>query len=473
MAAANGSAAGNARATGGSLIRTLGPVVPALVAASSLLFPANHVGMGGGPARKGLVQGAGGPASTAGNTLAGLHCGGTGMTACEQPYPLLAAGHPVDWFFVFKLNAGAFPGCAGGDTRTCPYGGTKQTKATYAHFSQQFVYASSEAHTLQDGGNKCLGTTESDPVGATFDEVYNGNYHYVVWNDQPYGDPAKPCGAGPKATCSSSWGHSKGMLAWNDVGDGMVMQVSTPDWPLSGSAKHPRATDGNTLGCMNDNDVEVSQHFFALRLTEQDLVTVLAGLDNASVATDPGNLQVVNNGGPRQVSDAVSALVTGAKGDAVVTGMLSTGVGMISKPGKLQVPPWQMVSAELGGVSLHVANWWTQPDKIPDTTAGTAMNCMDGSLGPVGAVESATTGTWRGVSFGLLGGSNPNGNHAKVGVSISGADPYVIFGDMNQEGALNQPDCRKSQNGRGGTFYVLEDAALHDSVAGLIGVDGK
>ena len=31
-----------------------------------------------------------------------------------QPMPLLAAGHPVDWWFVFKFNAASFPGCARG-----------------------------------------------------------------------------------------------------------------------------------------------------------------------------------------------------------------------------------------------------------------------------------------------------------------------------------------------------------------------
>ncbi|ADW68927.1 deoxyribonuclease II [Granulicella tundricola] len=468
MAPAKVTKTASGTGTGGSLVRKLGPAAPILLAASSLLFPLHHPAPGAkGPVKTVAVPGAGGSASAAGNTLAGLNCGGTGKTACAQPYPLLAAGHPVDWFFVFKLNAQAFPGCAGGDTRTCPFGGTKQDSDKYAHFSQQFVYASSEAHTLQTGGNECLGTTEQDPVGATYDEIYNGSYHYVVWNDQPYGDPTKPCGVGD--SCSSAWAHSKGMLAWNDAGEGMVMQVSTPEWPLSGSAKHARAA-GGTLGCLEkDNDVEVSQHFFALRLTEPDLELVLAGLDNASIATDTTNLQVVNNGGPARVSALVSGLVTGPKGTGVVTGMLSTGVEMISKPGKLQVPPWQMVSAELGGVSLHVANWWTLPDIIPNTTASTPIHCWDSSLGPSGAVVSATAGVWNKTSFGLLGGSNPNGNHAKVGVSTSGPAPYVIFGDMNQEGSLNGPDCSPSQNGRGGTFYVMQDADLHTSVSGLLG----
>ena len=67
--------------------------------------------------------------------------------------------------------------------------------------------------------------------------------YYVLWNDQFYGDPI--------ATQFAPAGHSKGLLAWNELGDGMVLQVSTPI--LAGIrqfANQPRKTDGNTLGCV-------------------------------------------------------------------------------------------------------------------------------------------------------------------------------------------------------------------------------
>jgi Deoxyribonuclease II len=412
-----------------------------------------------------------GAPATGTNPLAGLNCGGSTPDSprCAAPVPMLSKGHPVDWFFVFKLNTKAFPQCGNGDTRTCPFGGYQGTKGPYTSFGQQFVYASAEAPTLQDGGQECLGTSTADPVGATFDEVYNGTYHYVVWNDQPYQDPEMECGTSD--SCSGPWGHSKGILAWNDAGEGLVMQVSTPDWPLSGSAQHPRKAEGNTLGCMKDDNVLVSQHFFALHLTKDDLVRVLQGLGNASVVTDPKNLQVVNNGGPSDVQALVNGLGVKSSNKTATTWTLSSGVELISKPSDLAVPPWQMVSALLGGVSLHVANWWTNPDLLASTTAAnpTAMGCWNSSLAQPGPVVSATTGTWKGVSFGLLGGANPNGNHAKVAVSTSGSNPYAIFGDMNQEGSYTAGSCTKSQNGRGGTFYVVKNAQLAASVGNLIG----
>ena len=214
------------------------------------------------PLAIGLANFAASPTTGSGGTAApqqAVKCGAAGMPACTTPSPLLQRGRPVDWWVVFKFNAATFPGCGGSATRACPFGGDVQS---YKDFSQQFAYASSESPTLQQG-NGCVGDTMDDPVGATFDEIYNGPYHYVVWNDQFYDDPdIKGC----SESCGAPWGHSKGIVAWNDAGEGLVIQVSTPSWPGAGSQDSPRKTDGNTLGCVKDNDVQVSQHFFALRL---------------------------------------------------------------------------------------------------------------------------------------------------------------------------------------------------------------
>jgi hypothetical protein len=134
------------------------------------------------------------------------------------------------------------------------------------------------------------------------------------------------------------------MLAWNDAGAGFVLQVTTPSWPAAGSKRFPRKTDGNTLGCVKDDDVLVSQHFFAMKLTKDDLVRVLKALQNASVVTDPTNPQIVNNGGPADVQQLVKSLGVKSKSVTFSTDKLSNGVQLISKPSGLHVPPWQMVS---------------------------------------------------------------------------------------------------------------------------------
>jgi len=390
----------------------------------------------------------------------GGQAGGLGITQSSAPGPLLAKGHPVDWWFVFKFNGSAFPGCGGNAQIVCLFGGTVQNYS--GGYSQQFVYASSENPSLQQGSG-CLGDTINDPVGATFDQVYNGLLYYVVWNDQFYGDPPIH---GCSDSCSSPWGHSKGMIAWDDDGDGFVMQVSTPSWPASGSASHPR-TDGNTLGCVSDNDVKVSQHFFALKLNKDDVVKVLQGLQNASVVTDPGNLQIVFNGGPSDIQTLVGELGQKSSSTTNMVLQLSSGVEMISKPSGLNVPPWQMVSATLSGVPLRAATWWADPE-IPTTTDSTTITCWNASLGNPGAVQIASTGQWQGTIFSLEGGPQLDANHAKLGVSTNPDQPYVIFGDLNQQGTLSGANCGSSQNGRGGTFYVLNNSALFGDVTNLI-----
>jgi hypothetical protein len=137
---------------------------------------------------------------------------------------------------------------------------------------------------------------------------------------------------------------------------------------------------------------------------------------NASVVTDPHNRQLVNSGGLDDVQALVAQLGKKTTGKTMTGETLSTGVQLISKPSALHVPPWQMVSAALGGVPLRVATWWASPE-IPSTTDTTAVSCWDGQLGHPGAVDIATQGQWAGQSFGLTGMTGPSFNHAKIGVS--------------------------------------------------------
>lgn len=434
-----------------SAVRVLGPMIPLALALAH-----GAITSGAGAAGTNAVARSNGSAVT----ITAPICGGANQPACLAPSPLLQKGREVSWWFVFKLNSKVFPGCAGTAKTECPFGGEPQD---YNHSSQQYVYASSDSPTLQQGIG-CAGDTTDDPIGATFDEIYHGSYHYVVWNDQFYDDPdIKGC----SESCGSPWGHSKGIVAWNDIGEGLVMQVSTPSWPAAGSVSFPRKSDGNTLGCIKDNDVQVSQHFFALKLNKDDLVQVLKALQNASVVTDPSNPQIVNNGGPAEVQSLVASMGVKSPSATVLTAKLSSGVQLISKPSHLNVPPWQMVSAVLGGVPLRTATWWANPQIYSTTSAG-SPGCWSSTLGTPGPVDIASTGHWSGQEFGLQGGPAPNFNHAKLGVSTSTNEHYAIFGDMNQQGTLSGKNCASSQNGRGGTFYVVSNAQLTTSITSLI-----
>jgi hypothetical protein len=384
------------------------------------------------------------------------------VVAAQAPTPLVATGQPVTWWVVFKFNAAAFAGCGGTARLQCTFGGEVKNDRQYG---EQFAFASSNKPTLEKGEG-CNGETSTDPLGATYGEIYTGSFHYVVWNDQFYDDPKIE---GCTKQCSSPWGHSKGMLAWDDDGEGMVIQVTTPSWPAAGNQAHPRESDGNTLGCVADNDILVSQHFSALRLTKDDLANVLQAVATASVVTYPADAQIVNTGGPADIQALVAKLGRKSTSKTITMTTLSSGVQLISKPSAVHVPPWQMVSAELGGIPLRVATWWANP-KIPTTTGSTTVNCWDAQLGSPGAVEIATSGVWENAYLGLIGTPSPSGNHAKIGVSMDGHSDFAIFGDMNQQGALSgdTSNCKRSQNGRGGLFYVVKDHNLSQSVAAML-----
>ena len=387
--------------------------------------------------------------------------------SAEPPQPLVKEGSGVNWWFVFKFNGATFPTCGANAQRACIFGGKIQP---YGTFSQQFVFATDKAPALTKGSG-CLGDTVTDPVGATYEQVYDGDYFYVVWNDQFYSDPKiRGCGT----SCSGPWGHSKGMVAWDASGAGFIMQVTTPNWPGAASKAEPRPINGNTLGCLlqpkgkkliPQNNVTNSQHFFALRLTKDDLALVLKALANASVVTNPKDLQIVKNGGPPDIQALVNKLGEQSDSVSVTKEKLSTGVVLISKPSNLNVPPWQMVSAVLDGVSLRTATWWGK-NKIYTTTHSTRITCWSSSLGDAGTVEIAKTGQWKdGTVIGLVAGQN----HAKLGVTLSKTVSYAIFGDMNQEGATVKSDgCDTSQNGRGGLFFVVENKTLADDMKLLL-----
>jgi hypothetical protein len=386
--------------------------------------------------------------------LVGGSAGGQHTAPGYTPVPLLSAEHPVQWWFVFKPNAALFPGC--GANVTCRFGGEAQN---YSSYGLQFAFASKEDTTLKVG-SVCAGNSLDDPIGATFDQVYNGSSYYVIWNDQFGGDPILDGDGGS--------GHSKGIVAWNDAGEGFVMQVTTPSWPAAGNVAHPRLSDGNTLGCIRHNNTLTSQHFFALKLTKNDVVKVLMALENASVVTDPNNPQIVNNGGPGDIQILVRRLGRLSSSTAYSDVTLSSGVRLISKPSALQVPPWPLVSAILGGVSLKAATWFAPP-YMPETMAYTSINCWPRDLRGPGRVEAATTGHWGGKDFNLQGGSSSNSNNAKFAVSTAEDQDYAIFGDLNEQGVLSGT-CSSAQNGHGGVFFVVNNRGLADSLKGILGV---
>ena len=73
-----------------------------------------------------------------------------------------------------------------------------------------------------------------------------------------------------------------------------------------------------------------------------------------------------------------------------------------------------------------IETWWTKPE-IPTTTDSTPISCWDPSLSRPGSVEIVTSGQFKGMTFRLTGGSGPDFNYAKIGVSTSGESSLRNF----------------------------------------------
>ena len=106
-----------------------------------------------------------------------------GASAAVAPVPLLAKGQPTDWWFVFKFNSSkSFAGCGpreeGRKRKRMPKTVSASSAARCRPRAGSASSSRSRSRTTQaEGREGCTGATLTDPVGATFDQVYNGSFN--------------------------------------------------------------------------------------------------------------------------------------------------------------------------------------------------------------------------------------------------------------------------------------------------------
>ena len=377
-------------------------------------------------------------------------------------------------------------------------------------WSLQYLIATDKEPKLKKGVG-CLGMTNEDPLGSTFNQIYNNNCNYLIYNDQFYSDPI----SGPDIVAfGTGYAHAKGMLAWDNNGDGIWLQVTTPNWPKCGSKKFATSWDGNTLGCGLDNNIEASQHFFCICINKIDVINILNGYIQTFIITDNSKPQLVYllKNCPREIKKLVDQLQIpefiktwdsscpknypkGSRKPPQINkkylNMNLQGVGnifkdikVVFKPSKLRVPPWQYMSTMLNSVDIYSATWW-QPPAIPSTPRNIKPDCPDwqsffGDKLP-GEVSIVKTGKWENIKFSLTASEISNKNHAKFGVGK--IDDICIFSDINQQGAVRcgsgiytckntaPPEsptcCATGQNYRGGAWIILPNKILANSLREL------
>ncbi len=119
----------------------------------------------------------------------------------------------------------------------------------------------------------------------------------------------------------------------------------------------PRKTDGNTLGCVTDNDVLSQPAFFRAETQQGRCCRCTEGSGECECGNGPDKTSNREQRRTSRHSGSWCVALEKYPGAQTATmARLSSGVVLISKPSDLNVPPWQMVSALLSGEPLRVAS---------------------------------------------------------------------------------------------------------------------
>ena len=392
-------------------------------------------------------------------------------------------GNPVDWFAVVKLPQDAIdcdcpppPSCPSdaSDSRDASGGGQYWDDKRASGLC--YLYADNnkpEFTWFRDAGFGCL-SEENNPVTQTLNQRPGNDY--AIWNDQM----SKSAIPGTYKDCSSPRAHSKGAMIVGKSGRGVILNASTPDFP---------DPDSNVLGCSEDDNTEVTQHFFAASLPIDAMYKWKKAMVNAELC----QVNDVDDGGV-DLNPDIDASKTNTSVEVQTTN--GEPLTIIVKGAKQDGVPWDLVATETNA-DLDVLSWYANPEYYPvcknqltpcltgwqtdwqesgsiDKIASHSINVVTSlDFGKYCEADISTCGTEKQFCCGL-GGSAKYKNHAKMAAatvsdeSENDDNSVVVFGSMNMQG---NPDtttpCSSSQMGRGGDFYTLKNKDLHESMQDL------
>jgi hypothetical protein len=344
--------------------------------------------------------------------------------------PLDGDGNAVDWWFLLKLPQGATSLCSGTVSPGCQYWQTQRAGGVC------YLYADSNHPTLQLynklGFDNLVGP--NNPVTRTLNQITGKSY--IIWNDQ--GSKTSKPGTYPDKGAPTA--HSKGAAAFGST-SGFVMNVSTPNFP---------DPDLFTVGCQQDDNVEVSQHFFCFSLKKDGMTSWAQSIANAQLSVIAKN----------NWTGFADTTVGGHSTTQTLRTFSNVPIQLIVKGSKDFFIPWDYVTNSIAS-GVNALSWYASPT-TPPIPLGFNSSCLYKTPANynINIVTSLTTpdGTYSWCGQGEANGSY---NHAKLGIGIS---PIVITGSMNMQGDITVAGCESSQMGRGGEFYALQSQELWDSL---------
>jgi hypothetical protein len=335
-------------------------------------------------------------------------------------------GNAVDWWFLIKMPQGATSVCTGCANPGCQYWQSSRSGGVC------YWYADSNNPTLQPYtalGFDCL-TGPNNPLTRTLNQMKGKTY--IIWNDQ--GSKTSKPNTYPDEFAPIA--HSKGAAAFGDE-TGFIMNVSTPDFP---------DPDLYTVGCQEDDNVEVSQHFFCFSADKASMTAWANAMANAQLSVISKNNWTF-----------ADTTVGGHSTTANLKTLGNLPVTLVVKGSQDFFIPWDYVTNSIGS-GVKALNWYASPETPPIGT-GSTMTCLYKSPAQfdVDIVRSLQTPdgaySWCGQ-----GNSTTYNNHAKIGIGINTS--WVVAGSMNMQGDITSAGCTSSQMGRGGDFYAFQNQNL-------------
>jgi hypothetical protein len=357
--------------------------------------------------------------------------GSTSSKSSSGITPLDGNGNPVDWFFCLKFPEGMGCDCK---SASCTHWDDKKSKGLC------YLYADSNNPIVRlnsDIGYGCLNET-NNPVTQTLQQL-TSDASYVIWNDQgkltSQNGSYKDCGA-PHA-------HSKG-AAGIISNTGFIMNCSTPYFP---------DPDNFLLGCQDDDNAELSQHFFCFSVGSSDFSKWASTVANAKLCT------LVTN-----KWDNYTDVTSGGKSSTVSLKTLNgIDINMMVKGSEDFFIPWTFV-ADTVGEDLSVLSFYGSPYTPPVCAGAKDAKCTYNDT-PKQSITIVNSLGYKSYSWCGHGGPQNTSNHAKIAIGSSPSD-LVICGSMNMQGTP-ATGCKSSQMGRGGDFYAIHNKTLWSGLDGV------
>lgn len=313
-------------------------------------------------------------------------------------------GNSVPWWFMYKTQGG---------------------------YEFGYIDPSTTASTISKFPRYMNDTKNPIALTRTLQALVDNDQHWFQYNDQP-----------DIGTASSSYGHSKGLVAIDATGsgEGFWLTHSTPKFP---------ASSGSAQFYFPETEIKYGQTFLCMKLSSKtDIENVGAHLqiikpflyfstmDKASLSSFPNILSVLNGDWITKAGTVVNDITVG-----------STTMTTLSKNTAWNDALWGNLVAPYFRSNMIVQSWIRGYAEGPYCPPEHDYSVVDTKVLQMAAAGGGAMQTW-----------TEGADHAKWGIS-SGGGNLVCVGDINR---------MTSQFKRGGGAVCFANSVMHSQLQSAI-----